>query len=217
MPRIDTGTCKTCEQEFRGPRSGDGTPRKYCSQSCYRRQPQTAARIANRVAKTIQTRTRTNTERKFLGIPHPLKGHRQSEDHKNKRATSLKETLASTIRQCTHCGESFTPTLAAQRYCSGRCWQSVARKRKKPEDRISIPRTEYRRLLEEQEYKCAICGKQHQSNGTRDSLSVDHCHETKIVRGLLCHRCNTAIGLLRDSPDLMGNAIRYIKRFKVTA
>ena len=42
------------------------------------------------------------------------------------------------------------------------------------------------------------------ADGSEMPLSVDHCHETGKVRGLLCHRCNTAIGLLRDDPERFG-------------
>jgi hypothetical protein len=36
------------------------------------------------------------------------------------------------------------------------------------------------------------------------------------VRGLLCHNCNTAIGLLQDDEDVIGNALRYIQERKIS-
>ena len=54
---------------------------------------------------------------------------------------------------------------------------------------------------------CAICG----ANEDRD-LHVDHDHRTNKVRGLLCGKCNKAIGLLQDDPDLLDAAKRYLER-----
>lgn len=47
---------------------------------------------------------------------------------------------------------------------------------------------EYDRLLAIQKNCCGLCGI-HQSL-LKTSLAVDHCHETKSVRGLLCNKCN---------------------------
>jgi hypothetical protein len=43
------------------------------------------------------------------------------------------------------------------------------------------------------------------------SLSVDHCHKTQRVRGLLCRRCNAAIGLLSDDISRVEAALNYLK------
>lgn len=47
---------------------------------------------------------------------------------------------------------------------------------------------------------------------TRD-LAVDHDHETGLVRGLLCRRCNQAIGLLNEDRNLLQRMIGYISSF----
>jgi len=66
----------------------------------------------------------------------------------------------------------------------------------------------YNKLFNKQEGKCAICGR-HQSELKR-TLSVDHDHETGEIRGLLCDRCNSGIGLLGDDPELIEKALKYI-------
>lgn len=66
---------------------------------------------------------------------------------------------------------------------------------------------DYNLLLEQQNGVCAIC-KKVDSDGRR--LAVDHCHGTGTVRGLLCRRCNTAIGLFEDDADLIQTAINYL-------
>lgn len=55
---------------------------------------------------------------------------------------------------------------------------------------------------------CAICGCE-DSRGHR--LSVDHSHADGFVRGLLCNTCNTAIGAMGDSPDLLRKAADYLE------
>ena len=74
--------------------------------------------------------------------------------------------------------------------------------------RYGITLNEYNDMREEQGNSCALCGI-HEDNLTK-KLHVDHCHETSIIRGLLCHACNTGIGLLNDDPDLLSKAIGYL-------
>ena len=69
----------------------------------------------------------------------------------------------------------------------------------------------FNELLAQQDNKCAICGLESESDRF-GRLHVDHCHETNHIRGLLCHRCNTALGLLKDNPKLLLAAIDYLKR-----
>lgn len=64
-------------------------------------------------------------------------------------------------------------------------------------------------LLEKQGGVCAIC--KGQPNGPGARFHVDHCHNSKKVRGLLCGKCNTAIGLLNDSPELAESAAAYLR------
>mgnify|MGYP003112921012 CR=1 FL=1 len=46
----------------------------------------------------------------------------------------------------------------------------------------------YEFLLRQQDYRCKLCGEK------KKELLHDHCHETGYIRGLLCSRCNTAVG-----------------------
>jgi hypothetical protein len=73
---------------------------------------------------------------------------------------------------------------------------------------------DYWELFHDQDGQCAICDRPETSIDTRTGevfrLSVDHCHDTGKVRGLLCHRCNRAIGLLDDDPAVLRKAINYL-------
>lgn len=55
---------------------------------------------------------------------------------------------------------------------------------------------------------CEICHK------GLDKPVLDHNHETGQVRGVLCGNCNTGIGMLGDSPDILASAITYLRRFR---
>lgn len=72
-----------------------------------------------------------------------------------------------------------------------------------------ICQSEYDNILKDQNNGCAICGVIPEN----ESLSVDHCHETGKVRGLLCKPCNSAIGLLGDNPSGVFKALRYLEKF----
>jgi hypothetical protein len=69
----------------------------------------------------------------------------------------------------------------------------------------------YEALLAAQDGKCAICGTTDPGNG-HSRMPVDHDHGTGRVRGLLCHPCNQAIGLLGDDMELLKKAIHYLER-----
>lgn len=72
---------------------------------------------------------------------------------------------------------------------------------------------DYDRLAESQNHVCAICGgvnPEHGRYGTQFRLAVDHNHKTGAVRGLLCNRCNRALGLIKDDPALLKSALDYL-------
>lgn len=72
----------------------------------------------------------------------------------------------------------------------------------------------YEEMHKNQNGLCVICKKPEVSFKIK-SLSVDHCHKTGFVRGLLCTNCNQGIGHFFDNVDLMNNAIKYIKQSEV--
>lgn len=72
---------------------------------------------------------------------------------------------------------------------------------------------QYEAMLAAQAGVCAIC-KCEQTTKRRYRLSIDHCHETGVARGLLCELCNQGIGCLRDDPKILETALEYLRRFK---
>jgi|SRR5688572_3321358 len=69
----------------------------------------------------------------------------------------------------------------------------------------------YESTLRAQGGVCAICGGINMGKLSEIKLSIDHCHETGLVRGLLCKMCNLAISYLRDDPELCRKAAGYLE------
>lgn len=79
-------------------------------------------------------------------------------------------------------------------------------------NKFDISVEQYEKMLKEQNGACVIC-KQPEAN-RRQRLSVDHDHETGKVRGLLCQRCNSIIGMALENIEVLESAIQYIARSK---
>ena len=68
----------------------------------------------------------------------------------------------------------------------------------------------YLAIVERQGGGCANCGEMDYGKRSGHTLSIDHDHVTGAIRGLLCSRCNLAIGYLRDRPELCRRAEEYL-------
>ena len=66
---------------------------------------------------------------------------------------------------------------------------------------------DYNKMLVAQNGVCAIC--KQPPRGKMKRLSVDHCHASKEVRGLLCVTCNRTVGYL-DNPEWTERALSYL-------
>ena len=73
-----------------------------------------------------------------------------------------------------------------------------------------IPIGTYDSMFAQQNGCCAICSTK--TPGGKGRFHVDHCHDTKVVRGLLCHHCNIGIGNLKHRKDLLLAAVNYLRR-----
>lgn len=59
---------------------------------------------------------------------------------------------------------------------------------------------------------CDACGRSKDEAATERGFHIDHCHDGGYVRGVLCHYCNTALGLLLDDPIRIEKLKMYINR-----
>ena len=83
---------------------------------------------------------------------------------------------------------------------------------------FGIKKEEYEKILLDQNNVCAICKQPEKlisktGRGRCEFLCVDHCHKTNNIRGLLCRKCNAALGSFNDSISMLEAAIKYLEHF----
>jgi hypothetical protein len=74
---------------------------------------------------------------------------------------------------------------------------------------------EYYNMYIHQKGCCAICNTPislHAGNTKKHKAHVDHCHDTKKIRGLLCTKCNTLLGMANDNVNILESAKLYLER-----
>ena len=79
--------------------------------------------------------------------------------------------------------------------------------------KYGITLEEYAALQAQQGGGCAICGTTIGEVKRRRALFVDHDHASGEIRGLLCGRCNTAVGYLRDHPAYAHALLGYLMKW----
>jgi hypothetical protein len=130
------------------------------------------------------------------------------------------------LRKCQKCGKIFE-TLAirvrsgGEYFCSRECHianmkenamcdhdRRIKEALYQKKSKYGLTEEEYKGLFNKQENKCAICGCEFNKN---NKGFVDHSHVTNKVRGLLCTKCNTLLGMANDNIEILEKAIKYLK------
>ncbi len=109
------------------------------------------------------------------------------------------------IRQKAYGERTYTKEERSEKHRQWRAKNPEAMKRhrlKKIADSYGIDLEDVKRVSERT--ACDICGSDYR-------LSVDHCHTTLKVRGLLCGKCNSALGFFKDDIEIMRKAIEYVQ------
>lgn len=143
-----------------------------------------------------------------------------------KEAASVTETIykccskCQVVRTADHFHKDAKMSDGLQNWCIN-CVSSYGKRRRVKDSRepwrhqliakYGITHEQYEKMLFHQNGLCAICGSKQSHRGS-DHLFVDHCHKTGKVRALLCHGCNAGIGQLREDPQILENAILYLKK-----
>lgn len=83
-----------------------------------------------------------------------------------------------------------------------------ASRRNHLQKKYGITDKDYEQMLQDQDGCCVICKRKPVG---KNRLSVDHCHQTGKVRGLLCNPCNSGMGRFEDNPQRMREAVRYLE------
>jgi hypothetical protein len=84
--------------------------------------------------------------------------------------------------------------------------------RSKLKHRYGITAEDYERILASQGGKCALCGRTPADVGGNRRFHVDHCHSSNRIRGILCSRCNIALGTFGDSLEGVLKVVEYLRR-----
>lgn len=115
-------------------------------------------------------------------------------------------------KPCRECGQIFTPKAPSHLTCSQGCANRMLSSRYLQRN-YGITLKQYEDLRQAQSGLCAICGGEGfvMASHHKMKLVVDHCHASGRVRGLLCHNCNRALGLLKDSNEVLLRAITYLR------
>lgn len=79
--------------------------------------------------------------------------------------------------------------------------------------RYGLTLAQYNAMLEHQHYECAICQRMLAHPVTP---TVDHSHVTGATRGILCRRCNAALGLLEENTDNLERAMEYLSTVRLS-
>ena len=77
--------------------------------------------------------------------------------------------------------------------------------------KYGLSQGDFSALLKAQGGGCAICGNT-KPGGRWGEFAVDHCHETGVIRGILCHKCNFALGCFKDSKEMISTVLEYLDR-----
>jgi hypothetical protein len=73
-----------------------------------------------------------------------------------------------------------------------------------------LTREQWQVIYNKQNGSCAICGKSQDKLGYK--LQIDYDQITGKVRGLLCKKCNSGIGMFGEDVDNINKAVRYLEK-----
>lgn len=111
--------------------------------------------------------------------------------------------------QCKQCaGQASTRWRQRDKVHARNVIQNGIRRR-----RYGIDEQTFLLMLDAQGRGCAICRCELDPSSNTRKIHVDHDHATGRVRGILCHGCNSALGLLKEDVAIFAAAIRYLRRY----
>ena len=178
-------TCGHCQKEFVVYRTSR-RDRKFCSQQCYWREKGFGYYVND-----------GNKLCPYCNKVKPLEAF-----YTNKRNASKR------MAKCKSCHKEYQANLV-----KGKGIDAARNKKRRRERALlkeyGISWTEYESLLFSQDHRCKICREVFDENGK--TPSVDHCHKTGLVRGLLCQLCNSGLGMFKDHVKNLANAALYLQ------
>ena len=211
-----TKTCKKCGQEKslddfeKMPRNADGyTLECKTCRSLYKKQVAEAHRLRNR---TLGDKVFEGTKLcKMCGVEKPRMDFMLE--------VARFDGVSPYCKPCTSIKnghwDSKHPEVRKERV---RVWGNKNPERKEHHRRSGVLRrygltnADYDAMLLTQGGRCAICGSTDVARKNHDKFCVDHDHATGKIRSLLCTNCNVGIGSFKDDPNLLQQALDYLRR-----
>lgn len=130
------------------------------------------------------------------------------------------------VKVCENCNGNFE-TLSikvrqgGEKFCSVDCYKL---KRKEgllsrnerhilhqKKHKYGLSAIEFTQLINDSGEKCVICETVFTNETKYTSPCIDHCHKSGVIRGILCHKCNSGLGLFKDNITSLERAINYLK------
>ncbi len=114
--------------------------------------------------------------------------------------------------QCTVCkaykidSEFYKKDSTGRRDCKCKACRIISTR----EHTLGVTQDDYLRMHKEQSGRCGICHSRLRSRRYK-AFAVDHDHKTGRIRGLLCTKCNTGLGLFKDNIEFLMSAINWLK------
>ena len=88
----------------------------------------------------------------------------------------------------------------------------AAKRRAKIVAAYGLTLDDYDTIYQEQDGKCKICSIE-EKYAAKGRFHIDHCHDTGVVRGLLCSHCNKGLGMFRHNQEFLSAAVNYLAEF----
>lgn len=122
------------------------------------------------------------------------------------------------MKQCSRCkivkelvefNKDYKGTFKRQAYCRDCQKLAMGGGEYMLQRNFNMSLADKKKMIEQQNDACGICKKAFE--GKTKEQHVDHCHTTHKVRGILCQKCNAALGLVKESVTTLYNMIDYVK------
>jgi len=216
-----TSRRRSTDSEKYRPRGSEAYARKLAANRRWRAsQGEEFAERRRRIERNRHKKRQRNPEQRAAHAQrmHELKEYRRSHN----LCTYCGKPATEGRRLCQECRDRINANNAKIREAGGeRHAKRVAYGRKKSKERkykrFGMTRESYKAMLAVQGGGCAICGRVHSGHKGHKRLHIDHDHKVQetygilVVRGILCSRCNTTLGLLQDDPATLRKAAEYLE------
>lgn len=118
-------------------------------------------------------------------------------------------------RHCAECHKAYMVEWRREKAVELNPIVEAVKRDRRIEKKYRVSPADLEAMLNKQDDACAICTTPF-GDLPVDRYNVDHDHNTGQVRGLLCQRCNQALGMMEDDPVKLDRAAQYLRLRAVT-